>query len=77
MAVKERVGKTYLYIPEMMSSILKMRLEDKNPLKSKAPIRQDDPRRVAARLAPKTPPPVAELLAKRGKSRFGEFEGPE
>ena len=67
--------KTYSYIPGMMAPILNMRCEDKQPLKKRRPLRPDDPRRIVVRLAPKTPPPVADIRAKRAMSRFGELGG--
>lgn len=68
-ATKERVDKTYDYIPDMMASILDMRFEDHHPLNVRPAMRSDDPRHIAPRLATKAPPTIASILEKR-TSRF-------
>ncbi|XP_038073383.1 uncharacterized protein LOC119741628 [Patiria miniata] len=70
-AMKDRVDKTYAYIPGMMAAILEMRFEDHQPLNVRPVMRMDDPRRIAPRLAPKAPPTTASILQRRGISRFG------
>ncbi len=69
-AIKDKVPKEYIYIPALMLKILRLRMEDMHPLSDPHVRRDDDPRRIAPRLATKTPPKVEDILKRRHMSRF-------
>lgn len=73
-AVKCRVPKTYDYIPALMTDVMRRRLADPTPLKQLPGPEADDPKLVAPRLAPRSPPQVEDILRRRHVRRFGQDE---
>jgi len=65
----KKADKQYLYIPEIITKILKMRLDDGVGMNQPVVLDMNDPRRISAVLAPIPPPPTEEIVAKQ-KSRF-------
>lgn len=66
-AVKEE--KSYVYIKDLIKSIVCMRMEDRIGMNRRVVLEPDDPRRLSAHLAAIPPPPIHEIVANQ-KSRF-------
>ena len=73
-AVPVKVPKTYYYIVEMQTEIVKRRMADKEPIGRHIGMLPDDPRRIKKTLAPSSPPPTAELV-RRHHSRMAKQQG--
>ena len=65
---KDQVEKKYLYVPEMLKSVVKRRLTDKTGMSERVEMSKTDPRRISSVLAP-MPPPATKDLVKVHKSR--------
>ena len=68
-AVPKTVPKEYSYMQGLVSEVVREISEGLVILREKAGLSMDDPRRIAATIAPNTPPPTAELVEKK-VSRF-------
>lgn len=53
--------KTYDHIPNLISLIVRVRLEDKEGMHKKVKLKPDDPRRISKTLAPVPPPPTPQF----------------
>ncbi|XP_071489552.1 uncharacterized protein, partial [Diadema antillarum] len=60
-----KAPKTYPYIQGLIETILHRREVDQEPLFQKAVLLPQDPRHLRPRLAPYSPPPVKDILARR------------
>lgn len=67
--VQRKTQKTYSHVSEIMRKILQNRLESVGGMHQTAELSERDPRRISRTIAPKSPPPTTELVAKK-KSRF-------
>ena len=65
---KDKVEKKYLYVPEMIKSVVKRRLTDKTGMSGGVEMSKTDPRIISIVLAP-MPPPATKDLVKAHKSR--------
>ena len=61
--------KTYDNIPDLISLIVRVRLEDKEGMHKKVVLKPDDPRHISKTLAPVPPPPTSQLVLEK-KSRL-------
>lgn len=68
MEVKKQ--KTYTHIPELISAIVSMRLQDSEGMHKKVPLKPDDPRLISKTLAAIIPPPATSQLVLEKKSRL-------
>ena len=68
-AVARKVPKDYSYMVDIMSSVIKKVAEEGVVLRGKASVSVDDPRKIAATIAPTTPPPTREIVEQM-MSRF-------
>ncbi|XP_048728592.1 uncharacterized protein LOC125646390 [Ostrea edulis] len=67
--VERKQNKTYAHIDKLFERALKMRLESDRGMHHPAELSATDPRRISKTIAPKSPPPTAELVSQK-KSRF-------
>lgn len=67
MEVKKQ--KTYPHIPELISAIVSMRLQDSEGMHKKVPLKPDDPRLISKTLAAAPPPATSQLVLEK-KSRL-------
>ena len=65
--VKEQ--KEYDHIPELLRSIVVLRLEDKGGMHKTIPLKAGDPRLISSTLATAPPPPTSQLVSEK-KSRL-------
>ncbi|XP_056014430.1 uncharacterized protein LOC130052702 [Ostrea edulis] len=68
--VERKQNKTYAHIDELFERALKMRLESNRGMHHPVELSATDPRRISKTIAPKSPPPTAELVSQEKKSRF-------
>ena len=62
-------AKKYDYLPKLMESIIKLKLEDRSKLHRRATLSEGDPRLLSPTTAPIPPPDTQELVRER-RSRF-------
>nr|XP_022297617.1 uncharacterized protein LOC111106988 [Crassostrea virginica] len=66
---QRKVKKTYNHVNDIFFKILEMRLEMEEGMHRPAELSARDPRRLSRTIAPKSPPPTAEIALQK-KSRF-------
>ena len=63
--MEQKTAKQYGHIPELISKIVTLRLEDRIGMHGPAVLEVDDPRRTSKNIAPFPPPPTRELVEQK------------